>query len=72
MQTPLRVGGSVCLLRIIICQLDISKLAETAAMIISKRIEVNIYLTEPQLSAFDTEEHRELTKISGKSTFGLS
>ena len=34
-------------------------------MIISKRIEVNIFLTEPQLAVWDTQEHRHLAQISG-------
>ena len=34
-------------------------------MLISKRIEVNIYLTEPQLKSWDTVEHRTFARVTG-------
>ena len=43
----------------------VNLLEQVSAMIISKRIEVNIYLTEPQLAMWDTVEHRHLAQISG-------
>ena len=38
---------------------------EVQAMLIAKKIELNIYLTEPQLMDWDTVEHRTLARISG-------
>ena len=38
---------------------------EVQAMLIAKKIELNIYLTEPQLMNWDTVEHRTLARISG-------
>ena len=38
---------------------------EVQAMLIAKKIELNIYLTEPDLKDWDTVEHRTLARISG-------
>ena len=38
---------------------------EVQAMLIAKKIELNIYLTEPDLMDWDTVEHRTLARISG-------
>ena len=48
------------------------KMEEVLAMVIAKRIEVNIYLTEPSLSDWDSVEHRSLARISGGMIYKIT